>query len=620
MKEIIEKILKEALLKAKNSENWPDFEIPASASDGPASATDGPEIVVDYAKSEQFGDYSSNIAMTLAKKVGKSPMEIAGQIVKLLDCYIDKKNTCHSERSEESLVNMDSNINSGILTSHSGAPQDDSQRCFEKIEVAQPGYINFYLSNKYLQNVVGKILAEKELFGNLSKNKEKVIVEYSQPNTHKEFHIGHLRNVFIGNSLVNILRKGGYGVTSANYIGDTGTHIAKCLWGISKFHSEENLDQINNKAEFLGKSYAEAVKAISENPDFENEFKLLQKKFESGDEVLVSLWEKTKQWSLDEFEKIYEELGVNFDVYFWESVEELEGKALLPELLKVDCIQESQGAIVANLEEYGLGVLVLVRKDGSALYGLKDIPLAIKKFKEYDIDKSIVVVDIRQGLYFKQIFKILQLMGFDKDMQHVGYEFVSLKGSESMSSRKGNIIPARFLMDEIIKKVEDKFPGTKAAKEIGLGALKFYMLKYSSQSKIEFDINEAVKLEGSGPYVQYAHARTCSILGKAKENFNFQLLNSNLDLLIHEKEFSLIKELDKFPELIAEVANTHEVHKFPHYAMKLADKFHSFYDACRVIDEGNIELTKARLMLVLSTRIVLGETLRLIGVSAPEKM
>jgi arginyl-tRNA synthetase len=589
MKKEIVKIVKNALLEAKNEQNWTDFgEI---------------EVLVEYTKNEQFGDYTTNIAMILAKKIGKSPMEIA---------EILKDAICHSGLDPESMQIPESSPGQAL-----NQVQDDTLGIFEKIDVAAPGYINFYLSQKYLQSIVLKINTEKENFGTLAAKKEKVMVEYSQPNTHKEFHIGHLRNVFIGSSLINVLRKSGFEVTSANYIGDTGTHIAKCLWGIVKFHGDEDLDKIENKAEFLGKVYAEAVRAIADNSEFEEEFKKLQKDFESGDVKLVELWQKTKQWSLDEFQEIYDVLGAKFDVYFWESEEEEAGKSLLPQLLKTKNIEESQGAIIANLEEYGLGVLVLVRKDGSALYGLKDLPLAVKKFEQFNVDKSIVVVDLRQGLYFKQIFKILELMGFDKDMSHVGYEFVSLKGSETMSSRKGNIIPAKFLMDEVVAKVKEKFPKTEAAQKIAMGALKFYMLKYSGQSKIEYDIDESVRLEGAtGPYVQYAHARICSILEKA----DWKNENANLDLLVHERELSLIKELDKFPQLVEEIAESFEVHKFAHYAIKLADKFHSFYDACRVIDEENPELTNARLFLVNAVRITLAETLRLIGVEAPEKM
>ena len=572
MKQEIEKYLRQAILEAKKSENWADFDMP--------------KLGIERPKNEQFGDYTSNIAMVLARLVKKNPMEIAEA------------------------------IKSQVLGSRF--------QVLEKVEIVAPGYINFYLSKKYYHDSVLKILSEKEKYAQLSKKKEKVMVEYSQPNTHKEFHIGHLRNVFTGSIIANVLEKAGYEVIKANYIGDTGSHIAKCLWGLEKFHSNENLDDVADKAQFLGRVYTEAVRAIAENQQYEEEFKDLQKKFDEGDEELIALWEKTKQWSMDEFQEIYDEIDAKFDVYFWESVEEQAGKEMLTELLKHDFIKESEGAIVADLEKYNLGILVLRRKDGGVLYGLKDIPLAVKKFEEFKIDRSIVVVDIRQSLYFKQIFKILELMGFKEDTKHVGYEFVTLKGSETMSSRKGNIIPAKVLINDVVGKVQEKFPGTDAAKGIGIGALKFFMLKYSVQSKIEFDVEESVRLDGAtGPYVQYAHARICSILAKARELKSSTFKDPKVELLAlltHEKELSLIKELEKFPEMVEEVAESYEVHKLPHYAIKLADKFHSFYDSCRVIDEENPELTEARLSLVQATKTVLAEVLRLIGVEAPEKM
>ena len=219
MKKQIEQIVKKALFEAKNTCKWP-----ASSADG--VDFEMPEIVIDYPKSEQFGDYSSNIAMVLAKKLGKSPMEIAGQLSSVI--------------------------------SHQSSGMDT----FAKIEVAAPGYLNFYLSKKYLQDLTAKINTEKDSFGNCKKKKEKVMIEFSQPNTHKEFHIGHLRNVFIGDALVRVIRKAGSQVIGANYIGDTGSHIAKCLWGITKFHSQEKLDEILNKAEFLGKVYTEAVQGM----------------------------------------------------------------------------------------------------------------------------------------------------------------------------------------------------------------------------------------------------------------------------------------------------------------------------------------------------------------------
>lgn len=578
MKEEIKKLVKDAILSLQKSKKWPVFNVP--------------EIIVDYPQVEKFGDYTTNAAMVLAKSLKKNPMEVA-EILKL---------------GFRKFLKPSFRI--------------------EKIEVVAPGYINFCLSKKYLQNKIAEINKEKEKFGNLEKKNEKIMVEYSQPNTHKEFHIGHLRNLFIGSAIVNLLKKAGNQVIVANYIGDAGTHVAKCLWMLDSFYKDKNLDEIENKAEFLGQVYSEAVKKIEENQEYEKQFKETQKKFEEGNQGLVNLWQKTRQWSLDDFNSIYKELEVYFDVYFYESEEERDGKKMLPELLKRGAVEESQGAIIGNLEKYGLGVIVLQRADGSVLYGLKDIPLSYKKFEQYKIDKSVIVADIRQELYFKQIFKILQLLGFKEDMVHVGYEFVSLKGSGGMSSRKGNIIPARKLISEVTEKIKNKFSRSPNPLEISLGAIKFSILKHSNRSKIEFDIEESVALEGAtGPFVQYAHARICSILRKSQiPNPKSQTAskaktqNSKLELLVHPKELSLMRELNKFPELVSEIAESYEVHKLPHYAIELADKFHSFYNACRVIDKKNPSLTNARLILVIAVKIVLAETLRLIGVSAPERM
>lgn len=565
MKAIIAKKIEEALEALQKSGELTSFVLP--------------EIRVDYPKDEQFGEYTSNIALVLAKLAGKSPRDIAELLQSRLAGEI-----------------------------------------FEKIEVAGPGHLNFSLSSKYFSDIVSLVLEQKNL-QNLAIKKEKVMVEYSQPNTHKEFHIGHLRNVFIGNTLVNVLRKAGDEVIAANYIGDTGTHIAKCLWGITTFYKDQDLEAIENKAEFLGKVYSEATQKIEENPEYEAEFKALQTRFEAGDEELVHLWKKTRDWSMEEFERIYSELGIKFDEYFFESIEEQSGKKLLPELLEKGILKESEGAIVANLEAYDLGVLVLVRKDGSALYGLKDIPLAKKKFEKYGVEKSVYVVDIRQGLYFKQLFKILELYGFQKTMVHYGYEFVALKGGETMSSRKGNIIPAQLIIDETEQKVKKQFPDSPFAKDIALGALRFSMLRHSASSKIEFDIEESIRLEGAtGPYVQYAHARIASILTKAKEK-GIEITEKGAEIReFHEKEKELIREISKFPELLQEVRETYEVHKLAHYVLRIADKFHSFYNDCQVIDEKNISLSQERLKLVSAVKMTISDVLVLMGISAPEKM
>jgi arginyl-tRNA synthetase len=540
------------------------------------------DISISYPP-DQFGDYSCNIALQLAARLKLKPQEVADQLKRQIE------------------------------------ETQDFKKYFSRVDVAGPGFLNFYFSSDYLHATVKKIIEEKETYGK-DDSGAKVMVEYSQPNTHKEFHVGHLRNVILGSTLVNVLRKAGYAVTAANYIGDTGSHVAKCMWGLKKFHAEVDWDKVENKAEFLGKVYSEAVQQIADNKQYEAEFKALQNDFERGNSELVRLWQQTRQFCLDDFKQLYTMLGVVFDVYFFESEEELVGKQMLGELLKNKLIKQSEGAVIADLNEAGLGVLVLQRKDGAALYGLKDIPLAIKKFKEYDIEKSIYIVDVRQSLYFQQIFTILRAMGFQEELVHIGYDFVTLKGGEGMSSRKGNVVPAREFLEKMKAEVALKFPNAPRPEEISLGAVKFFMLKHSSRTIVEFDMEESISLSGAtGPYVQYAHARIASILRKA-EKMGTEFFGAGINLLKEEKELAVIRHLARFPELIAELAQSYEVHKLPYYAIELADKFHSFYHACKVLDEHAPELTASRLELVQAAKIVLAETLRLMGVSAPEKM
>jgi arginyl-tRNA synthetase len=538
------------------------------------------EIKIDYPP-DSFGDYSTNVAMKMAKTAKSNPIETAEDIAE----HLKKSNL------------------------------------FEKIDVVRPGFINFYLASEVLQKIIIDINDEGSNFGNLEKKNQKIMIEYSQPNTHKEFHIGHLRNVFIGSALINVLKKAGYEVVAANYIGDTGTHIAKCLWALNKFHGSENLDAIENKTEFLGKVYSEAVQKIEENVEYEKEFKETQNKFEEGDKELVDLWTKTKLWSLDEFESIYKELGVSFDVYFYESEEELAGKKIVSELIEKGIAKESEGAVIVDLESCGLGVLVLLRGDGSALYGLKDIPLSKEKFEKYKIDRSIIIADIRQNLYFQQIFKIMELMGFNQDMAHIGYGFVALKGGVGMSSRKGNIISARKLLKDVEEEVKKKFPETLVAKDVALGAIKFYMLKHSNESNIEFDIGESVRLEdATGPYLQYAYARISGILRKSNViDADGHSNNVNFNLLSDKNEISLIRKLLIFPEIIEDSADNFQISCLAQYSLDLVRDFHRFYEACKVISD-DVDLTHARLALVGAVQIVLRNVFALIGINALDRM
>ncbi len=541
---------------------------------------------------KEMGDYATNIAFLLASK-GKSSTSSDRQM-----------------SSDEIATKI--------------AYKLAQQQVFEKIEVVN-GYINIFLKSEDLSSQIVQVLKKGERYFQNDKGKrEKIMVEYSQPNTHKEFHIGHLRNVFIGSTLVNVLRDSNYDVIAANYIGDTGTHIGKCLWGLIKFHKGEALDKIKNKAEFLGSVYTEATQKIEKNPKYEKEFKQTQKKFDNGDSNLVALWKKTRKWSLDEFEEIYKELGVKFDVYFYESEEEKEGKKILPELLKKGIAKKSQGAIIANLEKYGLGVLVLMRKDGSVLYGLKDIPLAKKKFEKYNIKKSIYIVDVRQSLYFDQLFKILELYGFKEEMVHYGYEFVTLKKQGSMASRKGNIISAKSLIDDVVSKITNQYSNVSYAKRIGIGAIKFQMLNNSATNKIEFDIDESINLTGdTGPYVQYANARISSILNKiGKQSANHKRIEKpqvKTIILNESAEKELAKKILELPELIEDISKSFQVHKLTTYSIELARAFHSFYEKCPIL-KAEKDIQASRILLLSATQIALKKVLGIMGISAPKKM
>ncbi|MBU0648893.1 arginine--tRNA ligase, partial [Patescibacteria group bacterium] len=315
----------------------------------------------------------------------------------------------------------------------------------EKIET-KAGYVNFFLEPNFLARGLAKELAAKSLGKKNSGKKKTIMLEFSQPNTHKEFHVGHLRGSVLGQSLVNILQAHGDKVIAANYLGDVGAHVAKWLWCYKKWHDGEEPGA--DKAKFLSKIYQEAAKKSEANPEHKKEVAQIQKKLEQGDRTLLRVWKKTRKWSIDEFKKIYKILGVNFDIYFYESEEEAPGKKIVEKLRRRGIAKTSRGAAVMDLEKYNLEIFLLQKADGAALYATKDLALAFKKFKKYKIDESWHLVDVRQTLYFRQLFKTLRLAGLKKIFKHLAYEFVSLPEGV-ISSRSGRMVG----FNEIFEKV-----------------------------------------------------------------------------------------------------------------------------------------------------------------------
>jgi len=457
-------------------------------------------------------------------------------------------------------------------------------------------------------------------------------LEFSQPNTHKEFHVGHLRNALLGNSLVNLLRLSGHKVIAVNYIGDVGAHVAKCLWAYDKFYQDQELPE--NKGKFLGQIYTEASKKIEANPEYKKEVDDILQKLEVGDpkafggtsKKWLALWKKTRKWSLADFNKIYKILGIKFDHFFYESEVEKPGKKIVEELLKKGIAEKSQGAVIIDLEKYGLKQFLILKSDGSSLYSTKELALAKLKFEKYKIDASIVVVDSRQSFYMQQFFKTMQVIGFNKKMIHIPYEFVTLKDG-AMASRSGNVVLFGDFYDQVVsratiethnrhqdwttKKIE------QVAQQIALSAIKFNMLKVGNNSVITFDIDEALSFDGfSGPYIQYTCSRINSVLKKAKFR---SFTNVDHSKLTTDLEKEILLQLASFPEIVSEATKNYDPSQLAKYLFDLARLFSAFYQKYPIISSPK-NIKEARLLLADSTAKVLINGLALLGIEALDQM
>jgi arginyl-tRNA synthetase len=501
---------------------------------------------------------------------------------------------------------------------------------------ADKAYLNAYFDTPtYAARVVSAVLEAGEGFGRGEPKSERVMVEYSQPNTHKAFHVGHLRNVILGSAMCNILEFAGFDTVRANYIGDIGLHVMKWLWCYMTFHSGE--EPATDRTRWMGDVYAEADR-LFEDPENEQAVRALFRRWDRRDPDLVALWEKTRQWSLEGFAENYKTLGVQFDHYFYESEVEEPGKELVKELIAKGLATDERpagGAVFVNLdrvlglEKEQYRVLVILRSDGTSLYSTKDIPLAIKKFMEWRIDRSIYVIDVRQSLYMQQLYKILELMGFAQAQKcfHLSYEIVSLPGNVAMSSREGTVVLFEDLVREAVKRaaeaVQDKNPDLTSeqkeivARAIGLGSIKYPMLCVDNNKVVTFDWESAVSFDGkSAPYIQNAHVRANSILRKA----GGVPREGRFDYALHPLEVELIELISRFPATVQSAANDYKPLHMANYAYELAKTFHSFYHEAPVLQAESENIRSARLRLTAAVRQTLANALRLLVIQAPEVM
>jgi len=493
-----------------------------------------------------------------------------------------------------------------------------------KIEATGP-YVNFYADWGRLGSLVLKEAAvKKEKYGSGSRLKKTVMVEFAHPNTHKAFHIGHVRNITLGESLSRVLDFSGYDAVRVNYQGDIGPHVARCLWGLLNLGIRE---PAKDRGRWLGEIYAKASRKATD-PKVEEEMKQINKDLYAGKKDLVAFWKKTRKWSLDYFNDIYRDFWVKFDRLYFESQVEAEGIRLAKRLLDKGIAELSDGAIVMNLEKHGLGVYILVTQDGTPLYSVKDFVLAGLQEKDYGPGRIIHVVGSEQELHFRQLFRSLEITNptVAKKEYHLSYGLVNLP-SGKMKSREGQVILYEDLKEKLIKLAlkltKKKNPKLskkdleKTARIVALGALKYDMIKVSPEKTIIFDWDRALSFEGNNaPYLQYTHARCCSIVRKSGIR---AIGKFNASLLKEEKEIAVIRKISEFPEIVAKSARELRPHVVASYTYELCDMFNEFYQFVPVLKTEK-ETMLARLALVGAVQVTLRNALNLLGIDAPGRM
>lgn len=545
------------------------------------------EGYIEIPKDQNNGDYAFP-CFRLAKTLKKAPQAIAEEI--------------------KEKIEIDNNI-------------------IEKIEVLG-GYINFYINKKLLAKEVLEEIASKEEYGKSEIGKGKnIIVEYSSPNIAKPFHIGHLRTTLIGNSLYRIYKYLGYNTTGINHLGDYGTQFGKMIEAYKMWGEEYDLtvDPINKLMDMyvrindLCKADENVLEKCREN------FRLL----EAGDKYCTDLWNKFKDVSMVEFEKIYDILNVKFDSYNGEAFYSDKIDEVIQKLEEKGVLVESEGAKIVDLTDVGIKTPCIVQKaNGSSIYATRDLAAIMYRAKTYDFDKCLYVVAYEQNLHFKQIFAVAKYLvdeKYVKGLEHVSYGMVALP-SGKMSTRLGNVVKIEDLINGTIEKAEEiiaeKNPDLEekeeVAKKVGIGAIVYNTLSTANIKDQIFDWNTALNFQGeTGPYIQYTYVRTQSVLSKVEEMPKFE--DINIEKLQDEYSINVLKTIYNFEDILTQVTNKEEPSIIARYLIDLAKAFSNFYNENKIIGEEK-ELQDARIYLTSAVGKVLKIGGYLLGMEMPNKM
>ena len=502
---------------------------------------------------------------------------------------------------------------------------------FEKVEAKGP-YLNFFLKKEiFFKAVLEEILEKKESFGKKEQKEEKILIEYSGPNTNKPQHLGHLRNNFLGMAIGNLLENEGYEVVRVNLVNDRGIHVVKSILGYLKWGEGKTPESEGKKGDFfVGEFYVLFEQKAKENPELLNEAQELLKKWEKGDEEVLALWRKMTDWAIEGLKKTYEKVGAEFDKWYYESDFYKAGKKIIAKAFKKGyCYKREDGAIEIDLTQFNLDKKVLLRADGTGVYLTQDLALACLKQKEFKPRRALYVVASEQDAYFKSLFKILEIFGFKwiKNFYHLSYGMVFLPEGR-MKSREGKVIEADELIalmeklakEEILIREKEIAPDelSKRAKVIALAALKFYFLKVTPPQQMVFNPEKSISFEGAtGPYLLYTIARIKSIFKKAEpERLK---LEPDFGLLKEKEEREIIVLLSDFEERVDKAVNFYNPAYLAEYLLKLAQKFNEFYHLYPVLKAEN-SLSRARLSLSQAVAQALNNGMRLLGIETVERM
>lgn len=490
-------------------------------------------------------------------------------------------------------------------------------------------YLNFFLDKvKVSSDVLTNIITNETDYGNTDFGKSKKIpIDMSSPNIAKPMSMGHLRSTVIGNSLSKIIEKLGFEPIRINYLGDWGTQFGRLITAYKLWGDEEKVH--NNPIEELNELYVRFHEELNDNPELEETGRKWFRKLEDGDEEAVELWKWFREESLNDFNKIYERLGISFDSTDGESFFNDKMDEIVEILKEKKLLVEDQGAQVVFLEEYDLQPALIMKQDGATLYITRDLAAALYRHRNYNFEQSLYVVGQDQIYHFAQLKAVLDKMGYswEEDIHHIIFGLISIDG-EKMSTRRGKVVLLEDVLNEAVDRaliqINDKNPTLSnkeaVAEQVGVGAVIFHDLQHDRRNDFQFDLDEIVQFEGeTGPYVQYTRARALSILERAQVDINLFKNKSEFELT-DKYSWQIVKLIQSFDNVLKRAYRDFEPSIIAKHALQVAQAFNRFYANVRVLDVESSEIQESRLALVYAVSIMLEEDLRLLGVQSPDKM